>query len=46
MLRASPDAMRRFAQQEDEGRGLILSLVTAAACLSVVAIGLISHDTR
>ena len=44
MLRASPDAMRRFAQQEDEGRGLILSLVTAAACLSVVAIGLISHD--
>jgi uncharacterized membrane protein len=44
MLRASPDTMRRFAQQEDEGRGLILSLVTAAACLSVVAIGMISHD--
>lgn len=44
MLRANPDAMRRFAQQEDEGRGLILSLVTAAACISVLAIGLISHD--
>jgi uncharacterized membrane protein len=44
MLRANPDAMRRFAQQEDEGRGLILSLVTAAACISVAAIGLISHD--
>ena len=44
MLRANPDAMRRFAQQEDEGRGPILSLVTAAACLSVVAIAMISHD--
>jgi uncharacterized membrane protein len=44
MLRANPGAMRRFAQQEDEGRVLILSLVTAAACISVLAIGLISHD--
>ncbi len=44
MLRANPDAMRRFAQQEDEGRVLILSLVTAAACISVLAIGLMLHD--
>jgi uncharacterized membrane protein len=44
MLRANPDSMRQFAKQEDEGRGLILSLVTAAACISVLAIGLISHD--
>jgi uncharacterized membrane protein len=42
-LRANPDSMRQFAKQEDEGRGLILSLVTAAACISVLAIGLISH---
>jgi uncharacterized membrane protein len=44
MLRANPDAMRRFAQQEDEGRAVILSLVIAAACISVLAIGLMLHD--
>ncbi len=36
--------MRRFARQEDEGRALILSLITIAACISVVAIGLILQD--
>ena len=36
--------MRRFARQEDEGRGMILSLITIAACISVVAIGLILQD--
>ncbi len=44
MLRATPDAMRRFAQQEDEGRAVILSLVIAAACISVLAIGLMLND--
>jgi uncharacterized membrane protein len=44
MLRATPEIMRRFARQEDEGRVLILSLITIAACISVVAIGLILQD--
>ena len=44
MLRANPEAMRRFAQQEDEGRVLILSLVITAACISILAIGLMLHD--
>jgi len=44
MFRATPDIMRRFARQEDEGRGLILSLITIAACISIVAIGLILQD--
>jgi uncharacterized membrane protein len=44
MLRATPDMMRRFARQEDEGRAVILSLITIAACISVVAIGFILQD--
>jgi uncharacterized membrane protein len=44
MLRANPEVMRRFARQEDEGRVMILSLITIAACISVVAIGLILQD--
>ena len=44
MLRATPEIMRRFARQEDEGRVLISSLITIAACISVVAIGLILQD--
>ncbi len=44
MLRANPEIMRRFSRQEDEGRGLILSLITLAACISVVAISLILQD--
>jgi uncharacterized membrane protein len=44
MLRATPEIMRRFARQEDEGRAVILSLITTAACLSVVAIGMILQD--
>ncbi len=44
MLRATPEMMRRFARQEDEGRAVILSLITIAACISVVAIGLILQD--
>ena len=44
MLRATPEIMRRFARQEDEGRAVILSLITIAACISVIAIGLILQD--
>jgi uncharacterized membrane protein len=44
MLRATPEIMRRFARQEDEGRTVILSLITIAACVSVGAIGLILQD--
>ncbi|MCY7274594.1 MAG: DUF1345 domain-containing protein [Phormidesmis sp. CAN_BIN44] len=44
MLTATPDSMRRHAQQEDFGRLVILSLVTTAACASLFAIGFILHD--
>ena len=44
MLNATPDSMRRHAQQEDAGRLMILSLITAAACASLSAIGFILHD--
>ena len=44
MLRATPGSMRRYARQEDEGRLVILSLITAAACVSLFAIGFILHD--
>ncbi len=38
MQRATPDSMRRNAQRQDEGRGVILSLITASACASLLAI--------
>jgi uncharacterized membrane protein len=44
MLQATPETMRRYARQEDEGRWVILSLITAAACISLFAIGFILHD--
>ncbi len=44
MSRATPEMMRRLALQEDEGRLTILSLVTVAACVSVVAVGFIPHN--
>ncbi|UBF30042.1 DUF1345 domain-containing protein (plasmid) [Kovacikia minuta CCNUW1] len=44
ILRATPKTMRRNAQQQDEGRVVILSLITIAACVSVLAIGfLLNH---
>jgi len=44
MLTATPDSMRRYAQQEDFGRLVILSLVTTAACASLFAIVFLLHD--
>ncbi len=44
MVNATPDSMRRHAQQEDAGRLMILSLITAAACASLSAIGFLLHD--
>ena len=44
MMQATPEMMRRYARQEDEGRVAILSLITAAACISLFAIGAILHD--
>jgi uncharacterized membrane protein len=43
MFRATPEMMRYAALQEDEGRLTILSLITMAACISVVAIAFIPH---
>ena len=44
MVNATPDSMRRHAQHEDPGRLMILSLITAAACSSLFAIGFILRD--
>ncbi len=46
MLRATPETMRRNAQRQDEGRLVILSLIAAAACASLLAIGLMLKDTK
>ena len=44
MLQATPETMRRYARQSDEGRLVILSLITAAACVSLFAIVALLHD--
>lgn len=44
MWQAIPEKMRRHAQQEDAGRLVILSVITAAASISLFAIGFILHD--
>lgn len=44
MIQATPEMMRRSALQEDEGRLTILSIITIAACVSVIAIGFIPHN--
>jgi uncharacterized membrane protein len=44
MLRVTPEMMRRFALKEDEGRLTILGLITASACLSIIAITFIPHN--
>lgn len=44
MVKATPEKMRRYARLEDEGRAAILAIVTAAACISIFAIGFILSD--
>jgi uncharacterized membrane protein len=46
MLKATPEMMSRKAKLNDDGRFVILSLITAAACASLLAIGFILHDTK
>lgn len=46
MLRATPETMRLNARRQDEGRLVILGLVTAAACVSILAIGFLLKDTK
>lgn len=46
MAKAVPKTMRRNAQSQDEGRLVILSLITAAACASILAIVLILRETK
>lgn len=46
MLRATPETMRSNAKRQDEGRLVILSLVTTAACASVFAIGFMLKDAK
>ncbi len=46
MLRATPDSMRRKSQQQDASRWVILSLITAAACVSVLAIAVMLRDNK
>jgi uncharacterized membrane protein len=44
MMQATPATMRRHAQQEDAGRVVILGLITAVACISILAIGFMLHN--
>jgi uncharacterized membrane protein len=46
MVQAIPKTMRRNAQSQDEGRLVILSLITAAACASILAITFILRETK
>lgn len=46
MLNTTPEMMSRRAKLQDEGRFVILGLITAAACASLLAIGFILHDTK
>jgi len=46
MAKATPKTMRRNAQSQDEGRLVILSLITAAACASILAIAFILKETK
>jgi uncharacterized membrane protein len=44
MTKATSHTIRHYAQHEDAGRFLILSVITAASCISLFAIGFILHD--
>jgi uncharacterized membrane protein len=46
MLTATPETMQRNAQRQDTGRWMILSLITAAACISILAIGFLLQNTK
>lgn len=46
IMRATPEKMRRNAQAQDEGRLVILILITAAACASLLAIGFLLKDSK
>jgi uncharacterized membrane protein len=46
MLNTAPEMMSRKAKLQDEGRFVILSLITAAAFASLLSIGFILHDTK
>ena len=38
MLQATPESMRRVARAQDTGRSMLLGLITASACASLLAI--------
>ena len=46
MLQAIPKTMRRNAQSQEVGRLVILGLITAAACASILAITFILRETQ
>jgi len=46
MIQAKTKTMRRNAQSQDEGRLVILSLITAAACASILAIAFILKEAK
>ncbi|WP_341737249.1 DUF1345 domain-containing protein [Microcoleus sp. CAWBG640] len=46
MLQATPEMMRHHAQQLDAGRLVILSLILAAACASVLALVFLLQNTK
>jgi uncharacterized membrane protein len=46
MLKVTPKTMRRNAQSQDEGRFVILSLITAAAYASFLAIAFTLRETK
>ena len=46
MMQAKSKTMRRNAQSQDEGRLVILSIVTTAACASIFAIAFILKETK
>ncbi|MBD2175883.1 DUF1345 domain-containing protein [Pseudanabaena sp. FACHB-1998] len=46
MRKVTPKTMRLNAQSQDEGRFVILSLITAAACASILAIAFTLRETK
>jgi uncharacterized membrane protein len=46
MLTATPDSMRQRARSQNEGQLEILSLIGAAACASLLAIGFMLKDSK